>query len=111
MSYLTNYTLDVIPPQQIRNPYPGPFQTVEQVQQSIAVTDGPDDPFDDIGQWDSHDKDMRDLSRKLRGYILVLTGEGEENPDYWRTYYLNGLAHTVCGELTYPEFDSSLLVC
>jgi hypothetical protein len=42
-------------------------------------------------RWYSHHNDMLSLSRSLPDALLVLEGNGEEAPDFWRMTYRGGV--------------------
>lgn len=56
-----------------------------------------------------HNNIMIDLSLKFPNILFTLHGEGEENDDLWRKYYLNGKIQVEYAQITYGEFDKEKL--
>lgn len=54
-------------------------------------------------KWYEHDRDMLDISMKFPDTVFVLSGEGEESGDLWKTYYKNGVKQDAPAIITYPE--------
>jgi len=55
-------------------------------------------------KWYDHDKDMLEMSLVYPDVTFILTGEGEDTPDFWQTKYKDGKMANVTGEVVYPEF-------
>lgn len=54
---------------------------------------------EDTMKWYDHDSDMMQLSTQFPDYYFLLSGQGEDPEDNWRTVYHNGkiICHqTVC---------------
>ena len=54
---------------------------------------------EDTMKWYDHDSDMMQLSKQFPDYYILLSGQGEDPEDNWRTVYHNGkiICHqTVC---------------
>lgn len=66
-------------------------------------------PFEEPTKWYESDSDMKELSKKYPLTIFVLEGEGEEHPDLWKKYFLNGKMQEAKAKITYDEFDESKL--
>lgn len=60
-------------------------------------------------KWYNHKEHMAQLSTHIRDVLYVLSGEGEENGDMWKEYWINGLHHRCQAEMVYPEFDENKL--
>jgi hypothetical protein len=56
-------------------------------------------------KWYNHDKDMISLSKYFPEVTFILSGEGEEMPDLWKTKYKNGKLSHVEAIITYPKFE------
>lgn len=65
--------------------------------------------FPDQTKWYDRDKDMLELSSRVKDVVFELTGEGEHNGDNWRMFYLNGMCGGGGAEIIYPEFDISTM--
>ena len=88
---------------------------VDLIRQLREESEGAQFSFDDDGEteestkWYDHDKDMIEFSTKHPEALFELTGDGEESPDFWRTYYKNGKYQTCKGEIVYEKFDPKKL--
>lgn len=60
---------------------------VWEVLQNVATPD-------DETRWYEHKRDMLALSKQHPFTIFVLDGEGEEQGDVWRMFFLDGRSHT-----------------
>lgn len=54
-------------------------------------------------KWYECDNDIIAISKMFPECLFILSGDGEEEPDLWRSYYKNGLTETCYAELVYPE--------
>ena len=59
--------------------------------------------------WYSHQTDLAAITPNWPDQLFVLTGEGEEFPDFWKEYHRNGKVTALQGEVTYPEFQENML--
>lgn len=64
----------------------------------------------DAVKWYEHKTNMAKLSTEVKDVLYMLSGEGEENCDMWKEYWINGMCHRCQAEIVYPEFDASKLV-
>ena len=55
-------------------------------------------------KWHDHDEDMLALSLEFRETTFILSGEGEDSEDLWKTKYKNGKKAEIRGIIAYPEF-------
>lgn len=60
-------------------------------------------------KWYDHQKDMRAFSKKHPEVLFTLEGIGEEQPDVWVEYYMNGKMQKVVAKVTFEPFNESLL--
>lgn len=67
------------------------------------------DPFEQECKWYDHDKDMLKISKKHPNALLLLSGEGEESGDFWKTYYRNGKMVRIEPEVVWPVFNETML--
>jgi len=65
---------------------------------------------DDQWMWYDHEEVMKIISKKFPELLITLHGEGEENSDMWKEYYLGGKVQVAKAEITYPKFNEKLLV-
>jgi hypothetical protein len=96
MGYDTTYTITV-----------EPAQYNAAVRQRIAEVSGyGDDVTDpDYGftcKWYEHENDMRAVSAEFPFALITVMGAGEEQPDLWCMYCVNGVTEKVEAEITYP---------
>ena len=60
-------------------------------------------------KWYDHDQEMCIMSECIPNTLFTLSGEGEEQGDLWRAYYLNGKYQHIQAVLSYAPFDESKL--
>lgn len=60
---------------------------------------------DDEMKWYDHDKDMIKLSLMYPDILFKLEGEGEEQGDHWKNYYMNGKVQKTRAQITFEDFD------
>lgn len=70
---------------------------------------GPDGDSGDSCKWYDHQTDMRIMSKRFRGVLFTLSGEGEEHPDIWKRYFLNGKMQEAKARIEFDEFDKAKL--
>ena len=56
-------------------------------------------------KWYGREKDMIDLSLTYPDYLFLLSGEGEENGDIWKMYFLAGKCARDDAQIVHREFD------
>lgn len=61
-------------------------------------------------KWYECDEEMKEFSKKYPDAIFVMSGEGEEAGDLWKTYYKNGKMQHCEAVITYEHFDETKLV-
>lgn len=61
-------------------------------------------------KWYEHDDDLLNFSKNFHDWIFILSGEGEESGDIWKTYYLNGKKQLTTGKIIFEDFDEKKLV-
>ena len=59
--------------------------------------------------WSTHEKELRDFSKKHRDYLFSLYGQGDEAPDIWIKYFMNGKMQYCPANITFDEFDKKKL--
>ena len=60
-------------------------------------------------KWYEHEADMRALSSKFPDVLFTLDGVGEEHPDIWRKFFVNGKMQKCDATLVFDQFDESKL--
>lgn len=104
MGYYTRYELEVMN---------GPNSLIEELIEEYSeasyslTTYG--ECYDEC-KWYDHSKHMIEFSKKHPNVLFKLSGEGENNRDIWHKYYKNGLMQVCMAEITYPPFNSDLLM-
>lgn len=56
-------------------------------------------------KWYEHQKEMKEFSDRNRGVLFILSGEGAENDDMWKEYYLNGKVQVEKAVVQIAPFD------
>ena len=64
---------------------------------------------EDRTYWYNHEKDMTEFSKRYPKILFTLYGEGEDNKDMWREYFKNGKCHTIFANVSFDDFDESML--
>ena len=95
MTYYTKHTLEIIP------------ENNDIYQEFVNNTGFIED---DETKWYSREKDCINLSRENKGYLIVVTGEGNETGDVWKQAFLSGCKVWEWKlELTIPEVPEEIL--
>ena len=66
-------------------------------------------PLETECKWDSHLKDMKELSSKYPKVLFTLHAEGEESGDVWKGYFKGGKAQIEKAVITIAEFNEDKL--
>lgn len=82
--------------------------TLAEHQQNLAEQFAAD--FEQRTKWyDSHEN-LIEYSKQYPDVIFILSGEGEEAEDLWKSYYKNGKGQQTRAVITYPDYDENLLI-
>lgn len=57
----------------------------------------------DMVKWYECTEDMRDISAKIPDAVFQISGNGEDEGDFWKEYYCNGDYEFCKGEITYAK--------
>lgn len=60
-------------------------------------------------KWYSHERDLREFSKKHPEALFRLSGEGEEARDIWEEYYRDGKMQKCKAKIVIPDFNPALL--
>jgi len=60
-------------------------------------------------KWYTHADELIPFSEKYPNVLFTLSGEGEENDDIWKKYFLNGKVQVAKAEVRIPDFDPGKL--
>lgn len=60
-------------------------------------------------KWYDHEEHMRAFSKRWPGILFTLEGEGEDNEDIWKKYFLNGKCQVAKAVITMEAFDRAKL--
>lgn len=60
---------------------------------------------DNESKWYEHNKDLVAFSKKNKDILFTLSGIGEENPDLWKLYVINGKSQKAKAVITYDDFS------
>jgi len=60
-------------------------------------------------KWYNHEKDMKGFSKNYPELLFTLKGEGEEYPDIWTKYFMNGKMQRVDAVISFDQFDKDKL--
>ena len=61
-------------------------------------------------KWYAYRDDMKRLSAAFPNVLFTLHGEGEQDLDLWREYWLGGKYQRVDAAVTYAPFDADNLI-
>lgn len=90
MGYYTKYDLDYVM-----------GADRDAVFTAISEVSGYDDPFSDTCKWYDYEEDMRKVSSMFPGAEIVISGNGEEYPDFWQAWFKDGKMKFSRGVVTY----------
>jgi len=54
-------------------------------------------------KWYSWFEDLKNTSKEYPEAVIILSGVGEDSPDYWKAYAKGGEVEVVKGVINYPE--------
>ena len=104
MGYYTNYNLTVD-----SDNSESIIADLRERNDNAKYAIGPDgESLQDCKWYDSHN-DLIEFSKLYPEVLFTLYGVGEEFPDIWAAYFLNGKHQSVKAEITFQEFDKKLL--
>ena len=104
MGYYTNYGLSVIE---------GNDELIKEFVESlkdITYALNEDGSCNNSCKWYSHEKDLKDFSKKHPETLFLLEGEGEENGDLWKKYFKDGKMQVCQATITFEKYDESKLI-
>ena len=70
---------------------------------AINEVSGYENQFSDICKWYCYEKDMRKVSLMFPGAEIMISGNGEESPDFWRAWFKDGKMKFSKGVVTYEN--------
>ena len=73
------------------------------VANAINDVSGYENPFNDACKWYRWEADMRKVSLMFPGVEIMISGNGEEAPDFWRAWFKDGKMKYSKGVITYAE--------
>lgn len=56
-------------------------------------------------KWYGHEDDMRKLSKLFPSFLFTLDGQGEDDGDLWRKYFVNGKMQIAEATISYNPFN------
>lgn len=74
---------------------------------SYCLTDNGD--TSDSGKWYEHEAELKAFSKLYPNLLFTLSGEGEENDDMWKKYFLDGKVQIAKAVITLEAFEESKL--
>jgi len=101
MGYYTSYKLDLDDVEQ-------PGSIIEELRESSEGAEYALEANGDTGsstKWYEWEEEMTEFSKKHRGVLFALSGEGEESGDIWKCYFRNGQSQLAKAEIIIAEFD------
>jgi hypothetical protein len=108
MGYYTRYELSI--QDDPKGPYLDPTQVISDLRKECdyakyALNENGD--TQESCKWYDHEDDLRKFSKKYRGTVFVLKGEGEETGDLWVKYFLNGKMQVTKAKISFDPYDPS----
>ena len=85
------------------------LEETEIIENEIIEISGNSSLFNDECKWYDHNDHMKQISQKYPDYIFELYGDGEDNGDWWKTYYKNGKLQECLAKIRYDNFDATKL--
>ncbi len=116
MGYYTRYDLDITGHNMTDFEFNEYYSKVEEdLLKTFEEMDILDHAFNKIFEscnevkWYEHEEDMREVSKKFSPIMFILSGEGEDNLDSWRKYFLNGKMQECRAKIAYDSYDEKKL--
>ena len=105
MGYNTYFRLTTIPElDELSEP------AIEFIPKSdFTVNDLINEELDSM-KWYNYEEDMKSISKSFPTVVFILDGEGEENGDIWREFFMNGKSYFWALKYELPDFDEKLLI-
>lgn len=106
MGYYTFYSLSIV-----NNPPDGRnlIKELRKENENAAYSIDDSGYTQESTKWYDYDKDMRAFSKKFPAIIFLVEGVGEEQPDMWKAWFMNGKMFRADAVITYPDFNPDLL--
>jgi len=60
--------------------------------------------------WETHEKDLRELSKKYSANLFILYAEGETIDNNWIKYFKNGKMQFSAGNIVFDDFNEEKLL-
>lgn len=67
------------------------------------------DTFYGYAKWYDWEDDLKKLSERYPDFMFTVNGDGEDSPDYWICWIVNGKSQYEQKELTHEPFDPAKL--
>ena len=112
MSYLTEYTLEVVDNPLLIDSSTSIANTHKLLgidhEEEILKESHESASFEKLTDWATHTEDMCSYSMQYPALMFILKMVGEENEDYLVKYFIEGKYQVHLGEIVYPPFNSEV---
>lgn len=97
MGYYSEYSLKVI-----NGDYNTDYERIisDEAEQRV---------FFDSCKWYSYQEDMKTVSKLYPEVVFEITGNGEDDDDFWKAYFKDGKMQMCPGKIFYDPFDETKL--
>lgn len=66
--------------------------------------------FHEVCKWRNLEEDCLTISKRYPHCFILVEGDGDESPDFWKCIFHNGQMFFSEGKLIYPDWDDHPLV-
>lgn len=111
MGYYTRHKLDIFKNNSDLTELKIKDLTVKELKELDVINYALDENLNacDSAKWYNHRDHMKIISEHIRDVVFLLEGEGEENEDIWKEYWLNGKVQFCKAQITFNEYDENKL--
>lgn len=94
MGYYTDYSIELLNCNK---------EDEDTIIQDIKDTSGYADVFEESVKWYDYSADMKNVSLRYPEVTFILSGEGEEAGDIWKSYFEAGSEKHIRAKLTFED--------
>lgn len=85
------------------------IKELREKYEEVAYAIDEDGSTYDVSKWYDSDEDMKKISLEYPDTLFTLEGEGANNEDMWKAYFLNGKMQICNAKITFDAYDPNKL--